>query len=77
MSYRDRVTGRFAKAPIKPVYKYRIICKAGDRITRDTPWRSSKALAMDDARSEGLASYDEERREWYIAVPVSLESRKI
>lgn len=75
--YRDRVTGRFAKAPIKPVYEYRIVCEAGERITRSTPWRATRQEAERDARAEGLASYDEERREWYLAVPVRLDSRKI
>lgn len=38
-------------------------------------WRDSVQHAMDDAIRLGLASYDEERGEHYLAVPVDLEKR--
>jgi len=41
------------------------------------PWRSTVAQAIDDAISLGLASYDEERDEHYLAVPVALVSRPL
>ncbi|PZQ50216.1 MAG: hypothetical protein DI555_23265 [Novosphingobium pentaromativorans] len=38
-----------------------------------TPWRDSIQDATDDAIELGLASWDESRREWYLAVPVALQ----
>lgn len=39
------------------------------------PWRSSTAEAKRDAIALDLASWDSERREWFLAVPVGLERR--
>ena len=36
-------------------------------------WRSTRAEAMHDAVRLGLASWDQSRREYYLAVPVSIE----
>ena len=40
-------------------------------------WRRSAQEALDDAITLGLASYDDERREHYLAVPVALEKRQV
>ncbi|WP_341207260.1 hypothetical protein [uncultured Sphingomonas sp.] len=40
-------------------------------------WRPLPQLAFDDAIALGLASYDDERREHYLAVPVEIEKREI
>lgn len=37
------------------------------------PWRDSVDEAMQDAIALELASWDESKREWYLAVPVGLE----
>ncbi|MBX9816061.1 MAG: hypothetical protein K2X76_15290 [Sphingomonas sp.] len=39
------------------------------------PWRASRHEAMRDAIRAGLASWDQERREHYLAVPVEIRSR--
>jgi hypothetical protein len=39
------------------------------------PWRDSFAEAKWDAIGDGLASYDEERGEYYLAVPVGVAQR--
>jgi len=41
-----------------------------------SPWRSSIDEAMADAIALDLASWDESEREWFLAVPVDLVSRK-
>lgn len=72
--------GRFASEwppPPKPQPRYRIIVTVGGRVTRSTSWRETEDQAMADAKNLRLASYDEERREWYLAVPVSMEIAKI
>jgi hypothetical protein len=40
-------------------------------------WRDNYQHALDDAIGAGLASYDESRREHYLAVPVSIEKQKL
>ncbi|MEO6218173.1 MAG: hypothetical protein ABIO86_19250 [Sphingomonas sp.] len=40
------------------------------------PWRESFAEAKWDAIDAGLASYDEERGEYYLAVPVGVAQRQ-
>jgi hypothetical protein len=39
------------------------------------PWRQSVEEAMADAIALELASWDASRREWFLAVPVALQSR--
>jgi len=39
------------------------------------PWRSSRDQALRDAINLDLASWDGSRREWFLAVPVSIERR--
>jgi hypothetical protein len=41
-----------------------------------SPWRDSDEEAMADAVALELASWDASRREWFLAVPVSLQSRR-
>ncbi len=41
------------------------------------PWRFSHEQAKWDAISKGLASYDAELGEYYLAVPVDIERRRI
>jgi hypothetical protein len=41
-----------------------------------SPWRDSLDEAMADAVSLELASWDASRREWFLAVPVGLETRR-
>jgi len=41
-----------------------------------SPWRDSQAEAMADAIALELASWDESRREWFLAVPVRLDVRR-
>ena len=75
--HRDAL-GRFEKAPPpKPRTEYRIVTIAGGQVTREWPWRDSERRAMDDAVNAKVASYDETAREWYLAVPVSLQKRKV
>lgn len=38
-------------------------------------WRDTFQHAKDDAIRLGLASYDESRREYYLAVPVRIETQ--
>ena len=52
-----------------PNYRYRV--KVFDEPRGE--WRDSFDHALDDAILAGLASYDEDRREYYIAVPVAIE----
>lgn len=40
-------------------------------------WRPTAQEAFDDAIVLGLASYDDERREHYLAVPAGIEKRKV
>ncbi len=42
-----------------------------------SPWRCSYAEAKWDAIESGLASYDAERGEYYLAVPVEITRRRI
>jgi hypothetical protein len=37
-------------------------------------WRDTFDDAKDDAIAAGLASYDESQREYYLAVPVAIET---
>lgn len=39
-----------------------------------SPWRGSREDSMRDAIALELASWDAERREWYLAVPVEMHS---
>ena len=39
-------------------------------------WRDTFEHAKDDAIAAGLASYDESRREYFIAVPVAIQTRR-
>ena len=41
-----------------------------------TPWRDTREEAIADAIREGLASWDDERREHFLAVPVSIERER-
>ena len=41
------------------------------------PWRDSFDEAKDDAIAGGLASYDQSRREYFLAVPVAIETERI
>jgi len=38
------------------------------------PWRATRAEVMADAIEQGLASWDDDRREWFLAVPVGHET---
>lgn len=38
-------------------------------------WRDSEAEAVRDARQIGLASWDGERREWFVPIPAEIERR--
>lgn len=40
------------------------------------PWRDTFDHAKNDANAAGLASYDESRREYFIAVPVAIQTRR-
>jgi hypothetical protein len=42
-----------------------------------TPWRTTPAEAMADAISLELASWDESRKEHFLAVPVSMKVWKL
>lgn len=53
-------------------YEYRVTVFSRPR----APWRSTKAEVMQDAIRLGLASWDDERREHFFAVPVGIERRK-
>ena len=65
--------GRFAvpNPEIKAPAEFRITVFGEPR----GPWRSSRAAAMRDAIAAELASWNEERREHYLAVPVAMVSR--
>ena len=39
-----------------------------------SPWRNSREDSMRDAVALDLASWDAERREWFLAVPVQMHS---
>lgn len=41
------------------------------------PWRNSPDRAMGDAIRADLASWDAEKREHYLAVPVRMAMRKV
>lgn len=38
-------------------------------------WRDSEAEAVRDARRIGLASWDGDRREWFVAIPAEIERK--
>lgn len=38
------------------------------------PWRATRGEVIADAIEQGLASWDDDRREWYLAVPVGHET---
>lgn len=40
-------------------------------------WRDTFDEAKDDAIAAGLASYDRSRREYYLAVPVAIETERM
>ena len=40
-------------------------------------WRDTFDQAKDDAIVAGLASYDESRREYFLAVPVAIQTERI
>ena len=40
-------------------------------------WRETFDQAKDDAIVAGLASYDESRREYFLAVPVAIQTERI
>lgn len=74
--------GRFASAPQRtqiaapepveqPLTEYCIAVFDEPR----TPWRTQRKDAMRDAIREKLASWDNEAREHYLAVPVSMLTR--
>lgn len=68
--------GKFITAPPPPpvpvpLTEYRIVTFGTPR----SPWRKTKDAAMGDAIRLHLASWDESRREHYLAVPVSMQSR--
>lgn len=66
--------GQFAKpqpAPPEPRDEFRIAVFDEPK----TPWRATKQAAMTDAIRLGLASWDESKREHYLAVPVSMKRR--
>jgi hypothetical protein len=52
--------------------RYRIVVFGRPR----TPWRDSREVALADAIREGLASWDAERREHFLAVPVDIEVKR-
>lgn len=52
-----------------PTYRYRVTVFDEPR----GEWRETFQHAKDDAILAGLASYDESRREYYLAVPVAIE----
>lgn len=79
MPYRDSL-GRFAVRPSppekpKPPTWYRVAARRGSLVVPRGPWRASRDRAMQDAIQKELASYDRQRREHYLAVPVIIESR--
>lgn len=41
------------------------------------PWRGSIEEAKADAIALELASWDASKREWFLAVPVEVQSRKV
>ena len=41
------------------------------------PWRSSHEEAMADAIALELASWDASRREWFLAVPVGIQTKRV
>lgn len=54
-------------------YRYRVTVFGDPR----GEWRDTYEQAKDDAIGAGLASYDESRGEYFIAVPVSIEKQKL
>lgn len=40
------------------------------------PWRDSHEQAKDDAIAAGLASYDKSQRQYFLAVPVAIQTRR-
>jgi hypothetical protein len=40
-------------------------------------WRDTFEQAKDDAIAAGLASYDQSRREYFLAVPVAIQTERI
>ncbi|MCP3735646.1 hypothetical protein M9979_12255 [Sphingomonas sp. RP10(2022)] len=56
-----------------PRTRYRVIVFENPR----GPWRDTFDEAKDDAIVAGLASYDESRREYYLAVPVAIETERL
>ena len=56
-----------------PAARYRVI-------VFDQPqgeWRDTFDQAKDDAIAAGLASYDESAREYYLAVPVAIQTERL
>ncbi len=41
-----------------------------------TPWRESRQEAIDDAIAAKLATWDGSKREWFLAVPVAIQSER-
>jgi len=56
-----------------PAMEYRIAVFGKPR----APWRATSDEAMADAIALELASWDASEREWFLAVPVGLQSRKV
>lgn len=71
--WRDH-SGRFAKPPPpEPRDQFRIAVFGEPR----TPWRATRDAAMVDAIREGLASWDESKREHFLAVPAAMQRREV
>ena len=77
MKHRD-ASGRFARRPEpvpvrkpQPIRRFRVRTLTGPR----SDWLDTYQAAHDEAVRLGLASFDQSRREHYLAVPVSIESR--
>lgn len=70
------VAGDLGSARRRPVpadtvagWRYRVTVFGKPR----APWRDARPHAVQDAIDLGLASWDDERRQWFIAVPTDIE----
>jgi hypothetical protein len=68
---RKRRQAALPLGPPHPTLQFRCVVFGDPR----GPWRESRAEAERDAIDQGIASWDDERGEWFLAVPVDVENR--